>query len=202
VQTPREARTVLMEGLEAPDDRAKQNLLRQFAAHTGGDTAVIDFGQLLLLFREAGLEQFEFTPVEPDAGSPEKVQGIHFRQVEGRAALTVFERKRAVRHPLEGVIWWNPEGDPPLRITLVALREQDGRAIREEASVDYLPSHDGVLMPREVIHRQMNEGRLAAEHRFEYAPFRKFSSETDIYFDLELKKGCGAAPEQIPCPAP
>lgn len=174
------ARQALTTGMRSADDRLKRRLLEDFERH-GLVGAATDFGQAILLFDKRRQGNYEFAFAGKQRLGAESAVVYSFRQTEG-VGLTVIEGGKLIRRPLAGEIWTREEDGLPLRIQLVAVREQDGQAIRDEATVDYVMSRHGFLAPAAVTHRQTARGQLVAENIFQYSPFRKFAAEAEIKF--------------------
>jgi hypothetical protein len=176
------ARQSLSLGMRSQDDRLKKRMLEQFEKH-GLIGTVTDFGQLILLFVKRRLPEYEFRIVGETRLGADPVIKVAYRQVKGAQALTIFEGSKAIHQPLQGEIWVRKPDLAPLRITLESAREEkDQPVLRDQASVDYLMSQHGVMLPVAVVHRQFNGELLTAENIFRYSSFRKFSAASEIKF--------------------
>jgi len=180
------ARQTLAMGMRSADDRLKKRMLEEFEKH-GLVGAATDFGQVILLFEKRRQSGYEFEFAGKSRIGAESVAGFSFRQTEGEG-VTIIEGRNLIRRPLLGEIWVREEDNLPLRVRLVAVREQGGQVIRDEATVDYVLSQHGFLTPAAVTHRQIAGGQTVVENSFQYAPFRKFSAEAEIKFtDVPLE---------------
>ncbi|MCS6953029.1 MAG: hypothetical protein RMK57_12360 [Bryobacterales bacterium] len=176
------ARKRLIEGMSSPDDRRRRHLLEAFE-RVGIQHAVADFGPVLLLFDKSSQPGYEFRWAGQRWIGADYALGCAFRQRGNSTAhLTVFEAKRMLRLPLEGMIWVRASDLLPMRIELRAQRSQDNVLVRDEAAVDYAMSAHGVLLPVSVVHRQFIGDLLLAENVFHYSNFRRFGAQTDIRF--------------------
>jgi hypothetical protein len=178
---PEKARQSLSLGIRSADDRVKKRMLLDFEKH-GLIGTVTDFGQLILLFTRRRLEQYRFAIAGTGRLGADPLMKVSFAQTGGTQSLTVFEGRQALHQRLRGEIWVRIPDLVPVRITLDALR-QDGKVdVREEAAVDYIMSPHGVVLPAAVVHRQYRGGDLVTENVFRYAPFRRFSAESEVKF--------------------
>jgi hypothetical protein len=149
----------------------------------GLKSAVLDLGQLILLFAPSRLNDYVFELKERSLTPPAAVLIYNFRQVRGEEAVTIFEGRTAQRQPIQGELWAREQDGLPLRVAIRTERVQGGHRSRHEATVDYAVSPYGVLLPSAVVHREYLDDRLEVENLFSYAPFRKFGAETQIKFD-------------------
>ena len=54
--------------------------------------------------------------------------------------------------------------------------------VRDEATVDYVRSAHGFLVPVSVVHRHIVEDKVMTENLYRYEPFKMFSADADIKF--------------------
>jgi len=176
------ARRRLIEGMSSPDDRVKRRLLEPFE-RLGLRDAAADFGPALLLFEKSAQANFEFRWSGRRKIGAEETLGCAFRQTRATSiGLTIFEPKRMLRVPLEGVIWVRETDMLPVRIEFTVRRTHDNTTIRDEAAVDYALSPHGVLLPVSVVHRQFAGDLMVVENLFQYSAFRRFGAQTEIRF--------------------
>ncbi len=176
------ARRRLIEGMTSPDDRLKRRLLEPFE-RLGLRDAAADFGPALLLFEKSAQAGFEFHWSGRRKIGAEDALGCTFRQTGTTSVgLTIFEPKRMLRFPLEGIIWVRESDLLPLRIEFTVRRTHDNLTIRDEAAVDYAMSAHGVLLPVSVVHRQFAGDLMVVENLFQYSAFRRFGAQTEIRF--------------------
>lgn len=112
---------------------------------------------------------------------------FHYKQLDGPEAMTVFEANRndqVRRLRADGEIWVRAENDMPMRVTMAASEGESGAGLREEATVDYAMSPYGALLPTQTLHRELHDGKLAAENKFTYTDFHKFGASSDIQFNV------------------
>ncbi len=184
VQSVEKARATLTMGITSEDDRVKKRMLQEFERY-GLVGAAMDFGQVILLFGRRGLGNYSFQIKERSYAGADRAVVVAFAQREGEQALTIFEGRRALRLRLEGEIWVRDPDWRPLRIVLRTAHEDRERKIRNEAAIDYVMSAHGVLLPASVVHRQFSGDELSAENLFRYSPFRKFTAEAEIKFEVQ-----------------
>jgi hypothetical protein len=168
------------------DDRVKRRLLKEFESF-GLTSAAVDLGQIILLFTRRRLADYEFELNGCGALPPEYAVILEFHQISGYGAVTVFEGRDARREPVQGELWARESDGLPLRIVIQTLRGQEGHRLRNEATVDYAMSPHGALLPFSVTHRELLDDRMETESICRYAPFRRFSSESQIKFE-EIKE--------------
>ncbi|HBY64221.1 MAG TPA: hypothetical protein DEH78_30735 [Solibacterales bacterium] len=184
VRRVEKARALLAQGVTSPDDRLRHQMLRDFEKH-GLVGAVTDFGQTILLFRRTQLTNYRFTPAGRERVGADEAMKVVFTQRGGGQAITIFEGSRAVRRPLEGIVWLRAGDLLPLRVTLVAERDEEGRRLRDEGTVEYRQGATGALLPASVVHRQWLNGKMVVENRYTYTGFRRFAAESEIKFEEE-----------------
>ncbi len=178
---PSRARQKLTRGLQSADDRAKRRMLEEFERH-GLRTAAADFGQLLLVFSRSRLHQYSFAWEGTARVGAEAAVIVRFRQMAGEGALTIFERGRTIRASLEGQLWMRDPDGLPLRIVLEATRQEDGQRVRDQATVEYVMSPHGVVVPASVLRRRFVGDVLMVEDVFQYSPFRLFAADAEVKF--------------------
>lgn len=157
--------------LTAHGDEAQRLRLEEFH-RLGLEGAASDFGQILLLFSADSVQGYEFHPAEQKMMGADRVRVFRYQQVDGRAALTVYDGKSESRQTIDGEIWAREPDYLPLRITMNASTGEGPHSVREEAAVDYL-QQNGVLLPVSIVHREWKSGEVTGENRFRYTPFRK-----------------------------
>jgi hypothetical protein len=179
------AQETLAKAITATDDVRKKEMLKDFEKH-GLVGAVTDFGQLILLFTRRELERYEFWAKSPQWSGGTRALVFGYKQLDGPESLTVIEgRTDKSRHlKLEGEIWVRPDTYLPIRITLMAHEGESPASIREEASVDYVMTEYGALMPSATEHRELRGGKIAAENKFTYTDFHKFEASSDVKFGV------------------
>jgi hypothetical protein len=181
VLTAEKARRSLTLGMAAADDGVKKQMLTDFEKHglTGSAT---DFGQLILLFTKRRLNDYEFAMAGQDHIGADTAAVISFKQKGGQEALTVFAGNNAQRAALQGFLWVRLPDFLPLRIRLLSAHKEGENLIRTTATVEYAMSAHGCLLPASVLYRDLVGNKLLAENIYQYAPFRKFGSESELKF--------------------
>jgi hypothetical protein len=165
VEDEKQAQDSLAKLVTPSDDQRKRLALKQLEKY-GLHGAAVDFGQLLLLFNRRGVERYEFT----------------FSSADGPEAMTVFEGDKPLRLRVEGEVWVRSDIYVPVRITLVARQGESEAGLREEATVHYVMSAFGVLLPSIIEQHELRDGQLTSESRFVYASFHKFQTSSGIKF--------------------
>ncbi|MGE5646554.1 MAG: hypothetical protein ACM336_12255 [Acidobacteriota bacterium] len=181
VTSVEKARETLVAGLRSDDDRLKKRILENFEKH-GLTGAATDFGQVLLLFTRARLPDYAFSWGGAGVVGTDPARIIEFRQRSGDGALTIFERGKALRQPLEGQLWIRESDGQPLRVVFRTRRDEAGRTVRDEAQVDYIMAQGAFLAPASVTHRQMRDADLVVENVYQYSAFRIFKVDAEIKF--------------------
>src|SRR6266853_1450428 len=181
VEDEKQAQDSLAKLVTATDDQRKRLALKQLEKY-GLRGAAVDFGQLLLLFSRRDIERYEFT-----FSSTEQVDGLpltvfRYKQLDGPEAMTVFDGDKLLRLRVEGEVWVRSDTYAPLRITLVATQGESGAGLREEATVQYVMSPYGVLLPSTIEQQELRDGQVTSESKFVYANFHKFQTSSDIKF--------------------
>jgi hypothetical protein len=177
-----EARETLVKGLLSGDDRVKKRMLEKFKRH-GLTQAATDFGQIILLFGRRQLGDYSFSLARSERIGADPVQVLGFKQTGGGGSLLIFQGRTAIHQPLEGEIWVRQADGLPLRITLKSARQAEQVWIRDEATVDYVMSQHGVLVPASVVHRQHAGKELVVENLFRYSTFHKFAVQAEVKFN-------------------
>ena len=186
LQDSNKAQQELAAIVTAPDDKRKKELLEQFEKY-GLLGAVTDFGQLILLFTSGDILHYEFTYRRVENQGSAHLLVFGYQQIDGKEGLTVIDPRngqtaRNVR--IAGEVWVRETNFIPARITL-ATEQDSGGLVREEASVDYVMSPYGALLPFWTGHRELRGGKVVAENQFSYTDFRKFAASSDIKFDVK-----------------
>jgi hypothetical protein len=181
VATEAKARRSLAAGLISDDDRARKRMLESFERH-GLVGAATDFGQIILLFSRPRLNRYDFRLAGDQRIGADRARVVVFKEKAAQGSLLVFERRQAIYQPLEGQIWVRERDGLPARVWLRAQRESGGVTMRDEATVDYVQSPHGTIVPASVVHRQFTGSQLTVENVFRYSPFQMFAAEAEITF--------------------
>jgi hypothetical protein len=175
------ARKTLTLGVASADDGLKKQILRDFEKH-GLIGAATDFGQVILLFTKRRLPDYEFIPAGQGRIGADTAAILGFKQKTGTESLTTFAGREALHTGLQGFLWVRLPDYLPLRIRLVSSRKDGPYVFVTEASVDYVMSQHGCILPASVFQRETVAGKLMTENIFQYAPFRKFGAESELKF--------------------
>jgi len=177
------ARHSLALGLASLDDLVTKRMLEDFQKH-GLTTAVVDFGPLILLFTKRSAANYRFELAGDDRIGADPVKIVSYTQTAGPDRMLVFQGRRAIHQPIQGRIYARVPDGLPLRITIVATRQDGKITYRDEATVDYTQNANGFLAPAAITHRGFAGDQLLVEDVFRYTPFRKFRADAAIQFDV------------------
>ncbi len=181
------ARRSLSLNLRSEDDILKKQMLRDFEKHGLRGAATTDFGQILLMFSKRRLPGYRFkVKGESRMGADEAIQ-LTYEETR-KESLTVFAGRDTLHQALKGELWVRKQDFVPLRVTMDAERPENDYAVSIQATVDYAPTAHGVVMPVSVLHREIAKGVVLTENQYRYAPFKKFSAETELKFEIQESK--------------
>jgi hypothetical protein len=181
VASETKARESLTAGLRSAGDRRRKRMLEQFEKH-GLVGAASDFGQLILLFTRRRIGSYDFRLAGAQRLGDDPVWVVAFLEKKGQGSLLIVERQKAIYQPVEGEIWVRRQDLLPVRVTLRTARSTALTTLRDEATVDYVRSPHGLIVPASVEHRQFAGDTLTVENLFRYSPFRMFAAEAEIKF--------------------
>lgn len=187
VSDTKKAQDALAKAITASDDGQKKELLKQFEKY-GLNSAVTDFGQLLLLFTRRDIERYEFTARGTRMIGYDKALVFSYKQLDGPEALTLFEQNkgdRAQRLKMEGEIRVRASDFVPLQITMGVTEGDEPNSIREEAAVTYVMSKYGAVLPSSTEHHEVRNGKIVVQNNFTYSDFHKFGASSDIKFNVK-----------------
>ena len=185
VTSREKARETLTLGASSDDDRLKKKLLLEFQRH-GLANAAVDLGQLIMLFtrRDIGNYKFEITGEQQIPGDTALV--IKYEQATGGESLTIYQGKRATRELLRGELWVRKSDNLPVRITVTSdTLEDDKKAAKHRAEVDYSRSAHGIMLPTLARYEKHIDGELMVENVARYSSFSMFSVDAEIKFEPE-----------------
>jgi hypothetical protein len=168
--------------IAAPDDKRKRELLRSFQKH-GLESAVTDFGQILLLFSPRGIGRYEFTFRNFERIDEFQAIVFEYRQIDGANVLTVFNaagENQQLR--MEGQVFVDADTYSPLRITLATTQRVDSRTVRHEAEVNYTRSEFGAMLPARMRHSEFWDNQPVAVHDVHYQDFKRFGAVSAMQF--------------------
>jgi hypothetical protein len=181
VQSVENARHALSLGMQSQDDRLRKRMLEDFAKNGLVDVAT-DYGLILLAFTKRGMENMHFTTAgESRVGTDEAVV-LLWNQTSSAGGELEFRGRQATRRALQGTLWVRKSDGLPLRVQAWAQHADRGHVIRDQATVEYTPSHHGFLSPVSVVHRHEVDGQVITRNLYRYEPFKLFSSDAEIKF--------------------
>src|ERR1017187_9354709 len=154
IQSPERARHALSLGITSPDDRIRKRMLEDFARHGLVDIAT-DYGIILLAFSKRGLENMNVALAGEEQVGADAAWVLNWQQTSPDAGMLEFLGNQASRLALEGRLLVRQSDGLPLRIQSWSEHPQATHKIRDEATVDYVQSAHGFLIPASVIHRHL-----------------------------------------------
>src|ERR1022692_2933349 len=181
IQSPERARHALSLGITSPDDRIRKRMLEDFARHGLVDIAAA-YGIILLAFSKRGLENMNVALAGEEQVGADAAWVLNWQQTSPDAGMLEFLGNQASRLALEGRLLVRQSDGLPLRIQSWSEHDQASRKVRDEATVDYVQSAHGFLVPASVIHRHMVDGQVITENLYRYEPFKMFSADAEIKF--------------------
>ncbi len=182
VQSAEKARHALSLGVQSIDDRLRKRMLEDLARHGLVDLAT-DYGLILLAFTKRGQQQMTITPGGEERVGPDEAVFLNWQQTTADAGELEFRGKLVARRPLQGKLWVRKTDGVPLRVeTWVEYVTASKHKIRDEATIDYVPSAHGFLTPASVRHQHRVDDQLITENLYRYEPFKFFSADTEIKF--------------------
>ena len=181
IQSPERARHALSLGITSPDDRIRKRMLEDFARHGLVDIAT-DYGIILLAFSKRGLENMKVELAGEEQVGADAAWVLNWQQTSPDAGMLEFLGNQASRLALQGRLLVRQSDGLPLRIQSWSEHDQASRKVRDEATVDYVQSAHGFLVPASVIHRHMVDGQVITENLYRYEPFKMFSADAEIKF--------------------
>jgi hypothetical protein len=183
VQSAETARHALALGVQSADDRIRKRMLENFARNGLVDVAT-DYGLILLAFSKRGLQHMDVTFAGESRVGADDVLVLNWKQNSEAAGVLEFNGRQATRIPLQGTLWVRKSNFLPLRVQAMAEHPLGKSTVRDEATVDYTLSSHGFLTPVSVVHRHLVDGQLLTENLYRYQPFKLFSADAAISFDV------------------
>jgi hypothetical protein len=173
VQGEEHAQQTLEALLTSSGDQQKLASLKQLEKYTAGGAAT-DFGPLILLFAHGGVERYEFTGLGRRQLGTVSANAYHFKQLDGSEGLTLFGGQTQ-KLRMEGELWMAESADGPLRLTLASEVPDTTPRTREEATVDYIRSPLGALLPAQIEQLEIHGEEVTSESIFDYGSFQKLN---------------------------
>ncbi|HLJ18240.1 MAG TPA: hypothetical protein VKV15_27360 [Bryobacteraceae bacterium] len=181
VEQKDKALDALAKSITSNSDNQKRRALKDFEKY-GLLGAASDFGQLILMFSRSNLDKYEFNVEGPRLLGAERALVFSYKQMDGAQGLTIFADGKALHERLEGEIWVRASDYLPLRITIVSVRGEGQKGVREQAQVDYVMTQYGFELPISVVHSEYRARGPVAENRFQYSNFKRFGADAQIDF--------------------
>src|ERR1017187_2342035 len=181
VQSAASARHALSLGITSPDDRIRKRMLEDFARHGLVDIAT-DYGIFLLAFSKRGLENMKVSLAGEEQVGADAAWVLDWQQTSPEGGMLEFLGNQASRLPLRGRLLVRKSDGLPLRIQSSSEHSQDATQallqvwsghpptvrVRDEATVDYVRSAHGFLVPASVVHRHIVEDKVMTENLYRY----------------------------------
>src|SRR5450432_1497232 len=181
VQSAESARHALSLGVKSPDDRVRKRMLEDFAKHGLVDIAT-DYGLILLAFAKRAQENMAIAAAGEEQVGADTAVVLYWRQKSSEEGALVFTGKQAARRSLQGRLLVRKSDGLPIRVEAWTERQEGNVTSRENATVEYVESAHGFLMPASVVHRHLINGSLITENLYRYEPFKMFTADTEIKF--------------------
>jgi hypothetical protein len=173
------ARRALKQDSQSGEERVRKRILEELTALGLVDVAS-DYGTVLLAFTKEGLPELELTSGKEGFVGAEEAVSLDWRQNAGGALE--FRGHKVSRVPMRGTIWIRKSDRLPLRI-LCSMEHPEGKhTLRDEATIDYIPSAVGFVVPATVTHRHIVDGQPLTENLYSYEAFHLFTSDTKIEY--------------------
>jgi hypothetical protein len=159
-------------------DADRRKMIEQLEKH-GVQGVATDLGQLLLLFAEGSVGNYEFSMqgLRP-ADDGTNYLAFSFRQIDGPESMTVFRPGKVEKPKLAGELWVHPEQFRLYRVTLNSVIPGDGAKVNEtlqEMTVDYKWFEPlGCLLPAAAEHKEYVANEVQVENKYRYKPYSAF----------------------------
>jgi hypothetical protein len=185
VQTPAAARKALSADISLGEEKIRKKMLAGFTDLGLLDVAT-DYGPILLAFTRAGQRELKIEPVGPRLFGTDDAFVFHWTQSAG--GLLDIRGRKTSRLAMQGELWVRPADGAPLRVTASVEHNDGARVLREDATIEFVLSHDGCPTPITVAHRHYVDAALLTENLYTYAPFRRFGVDTTIRYGADTAK--------------
>ncbi len=181
VRTAESARHALSLGIRNPDERVRRRMLEDFARY-GLEGAATDYAMILLAFTSRGQRLLVVALAGQEHIGADDALVFQWHQTPAAQGELLFTGPQASRVPLQGKLWVRDSDGRPLRVSVWAEQSLAGRAIRDEATVDYVMSPHGFVAPASVHHRHLIDGKMVSENVYTYESFKLFEAESELKF--------------------
>jgi hypothetical protein len=180
----KQARERLAFGLRNADERARLKMLEEFTQF-GLSGMATDYSLSLLLFGPSEIGQMQMEELPSEFIGAEEVLVAAFHRMDAGAAITIYDRKQAVRQPFQGLIWVRKSDMRPLRLRLISQMKQDTTVITDEGTIEYALSQFGSLVAQQVSYKRVVNGSPVTEILYQYSNYQKFGANADIKFSAD-----------------
>lgn len=160
-------------------DADRRKMIEQLEKN-GVHGVATDLGQLLLLFSEGtiGNYEFSFQGLRPSDDGATTYLAFSFRQIDGPESMTVFRAGKVEKPKLAGELWIRQDDSRLFRVTLNSVVPGDGEKIQEtlqEMRVDYAWSDSlKCLLPSAAEHKEYVGNEVQVENKYTYKPYQSF----------------------------
>jgi hypothetical protein len=180
------ARIALAREAQGSETALRKRMLQKLERLGLKDIAT-EYALILLAFTPAAQKRIEWSETREAFVGTEEAVVFEWRQTAGGALA--FMKNKATEQPMRGSIWARKSDGAPLRVRAVIDYAVSGRAIRDEASIEYVDSKAlRCVAPVSAVHRHWVGDALLTENLFTYEPFRLFTTDTKIQYEPETRK--------------
>jgi hypothetical protein len=178
-KTPAAAVKAMQTDTKLGYERVRRKMLAAFSDLGLLDVAT-DYGLILLAFTRPAMAKLTIKPSGPHFFGAE--QAFVFLWVQSEGGLLEFGGSKAVRRPMHGEFWLRLSDGRPLRITASAEHAEPKHRLRDDATIEFVFSRAGCVVPVSVVHRHYVDSEFLTENLYTYSPFRLFRTDTTIRF--------------------
>ena len=163
----------LADQIRAHQEKDRRKSLESLEEH-GLFGIATDVAPMLLLFARGGTADIEFIYDRDEVSGPHgKVLVFRYHQIGGEAGVTIYEGRQVVKQKGSGELWVRARDFLPVRVTMNAVREEQGEPLRDILEATYEPSPFGFLLPAYARHQQFSGGELLVVTEYIYSGYRE-----------------------------
>lgn len=157
-------------------DQDRRKMIEQLEKQ-GIKGVATDLGQLLLLFSEGSVGNYEFSFQGGRSIDTDPLVAFSFRQIDGPESMTVFRGGEVVKPKLAGEVWLRESDMRLVRVSLnsmVPATDKQPNSL-QEMTVDYAWAEtQGCLLPTLAEHREYHDGTMLVENKYQYKAYQPF----------------------------
>jgi hypothetical protein len=150
----------------------RKRMLDDFARHGLEDIAT-DYSLILLAFSRGAQQDLVLAFAGEERVGAEDALVLTWSQNATAAGGLVFAGRSVERTALQGKLYLRKSDGFPLRVWAWSEHPSGGITVRDEATVDYVPSAMGFPAPASVRHQHIVGGRTRTENLYRYEAFRR-----------------------------